>query len=127
MLSIEFDEKLGIMRIVSAGFSSDEEVEAMIRESGPLMILARARRGHVLHLVDASDTPVQSQAAMARFNAATAEAYRPGDRTAIVLQSALASMQSKRIAPEDSMGMFATEEEALAWLLGEEYDALASR
>jgi hypothetical protein len=119
MLDMEFDQKLGILRCISSGFTPIEEVEAFGRKAVLLQDVARARLGCCLILVDASDTGVQTQEAMGRMSELAATRRKPGDRTAIVIGSALAKMQSQRTASKEETGYFATEAEALAWLLAQ--------
>ena len=117
MIDMEFDEKLGVLRCISRGFTPMEEVEAFARKAVVLQDVARARHGRCLILVDASDTGVQTQEAAGRLGELSATRREPGDRTAIVIGSALAKLQSQRTAAKDGTGYFSTETEALAWLL----------
>ena len=119
MIDIEFDERLGILRCVSSAFSPLEEVEAFGRKAMMLQSLARARRGCCLILVDASNTSVQTKESMARMTELAATRREPGDRTAIIIGSALAKMQSERATTKGATAYFDNETEALAWLLAE--------
>lgn len=117
MLTARFDEKLGIVRSVSAGFTSQDEAEAYMRHMLELMPRARARHGRVLHLVDARDSPVQPQPVVNSFNSTSEKHHKEEDKTAIFMQSALVKMQSRRTAMHGQYGRFDSEDEALSWLL----------
>jgi hypothetical protein len=54
---------------------------------------------------------------MGHMNEMAATKREPGDRTAIIINSALAKMQAQRATAKDATAYFSNEEEALAWLL----------
>jgi hypothetical protein len=119
MLDIAFDEKLGILRCVSDGYTPVGEVEAFGRKAVMLQTLARTRRGRCLILVDAANTATQTQESMGHLSQLAATRREAKDRTAIIIGSALAKLQAQRATPKDTTGYFATEEDALAWLLAD--------
>jgi hypothetical protein len=118
MIDIAFDDTLGILRCVSRGVTSGEELAQFGPKAVPLLARARMRSGRCLILVDAIATAVHSQETAAAFSAMTAH-LRSEDRTAIIIGSAIAKLQSQRLAVKEASAYFATEPEAIAWLLGE--------
>jgi len=62
MLVATYDEELGMIRSVDTGFLTEQEIESHLATMESLAKQARARTGRVLHLVDATDAPVQSAA-----------------------------------------------------------------
>ena len=117
MMDIEFDERLGILRCVSRGSTSLADIEAFGRKATSLQARARARLGNCLILVDASETPVHTKEAAAHFSEMAATRFKAGDRTAILIASALAKLQSQRMTTKDATAYLTSEAEALAWLL----------
>jgi hypothetical protein len=55
----------------------------------------------------------------AHFADIAARRFRPGDRTAILIASAVAKLQSQRMTAKEATAYFASEPDALAWLLAD--------
>ena len=119
MIDIEHDEALGILRCVSRGSTAAAELALFAQKAVMLQARARARHGRCLILVDASETAVHSQEMATHFSTLAAAKSEPGDRSAIIIQSAIAKLQSQRMAPKDSTAYFTNEADALAWLLAD--------
>lgn len=119
MIDGTYDDALGVIRFVSRGYTSLEEVEAFGRKTVPLLERADARGGHRRFLVDAADTPVHTQDVAARLADLAMSRLRPGDKTAIVIGSKIAKLQSQRMTKKDDTAFFETEADAMAWLLAD--------
>lgn len=111
----------GTIRISLSGFWSSEVADAFTAE------LYRAidrnprpneMRRRLTFLVNFTDCVVQSPAMVERFQRFTNEFGAGARRVAIVVDSALLRMQTRRLAPFDHYRFFASEEEAAAeaWL-----------
>lgn len=121
MLSASFDADNGIVVTVADGLASVEEFDAYLAEFGPLVQKSRARHGRCLHLVDAEKNPIQSRDVF-DYMAETSKrlnAMRDGDRSAIILQSALAKMQIDRYGHARQKQFFSDRQSAINWLLEE--------
>ncbi len=119
MIDMVYDDAHGILRCVSRGSTPISELEAFAKKAAALQARARALNGRCLILVDASETAVHTQEIAAAFSAMAEAKTQPGDRSAIIMHSAIAKLQSQRMAPKDATGYFTNEKDALAWLLAE--------
>jgi hypothetical protein len=121
MLSASFDEALGIVVTVADGLASVEEFDAYLANFGPLVKKSRARHGRCLHLVDAENNPIQTRDVFEHMaqTSRRLNAMRDGDRSAIILQSALAKMQIDRYGHARQKQFFTDRQSAINWLLEE--------
>jgi hypothetical protein len=119
MIDMTYDDALGILRCVSRGSTPIAELELFAQKAVSLQARARALHGRCLILVDASETAVHTQETAAAFSALAESKTQPGDRSAIIIHSAIAKLQSQRMAPKDATGYFTNEKDALAWLLAD--------
>lgn len=119
MLKAHFDEENGIAVTVARGLASVEVFDAYVPDLMTLMARSRARHGRSLHLVDATDNPVQAQSAFAHMASVAEGTARPGDLCAVVFRSALARMQLARIGAEVARQVFDDVDEAQSWLLAQ--------
>lgn len=118
MLKASFDESLGVIRSVSSGQTAPEELERYVAELHGLRERQRARTGRFLHLVETTDDCLQSKWAserLSKYNAADG-GMQSGDRTAVVVHSALIKMQVARLTTHTNYATFTDVNEAIAWL-----------
>ncbi|CAN5414358.1 hypothetical protein BH10PSE14_BH10PSE14_02950 [soil metagenome] len=113
MIDMMYDEALGILHCVSRGSTPIPELELFTQKAVSLQ--ARALHGCCLILVDASEAAVHTQETAAHFSALAETTTQPGDRSAIIIHSAIAKLQSQRMAPKDATGYFTNEKDAVAW------------
>ncbi|MFT3964983.1 MAG: hypothetical protein QM690_03755 [Sphingobium sp.] len=121
MLRATYDEQLGIIRSVSSGHTPPEELEAYIVQLRMLRQQQRARTGRFLHLVDANESALQTKWASERlslYNSSDGD-MEAGDKTAVVLSSALLKIQAARLASHTQFATFTDMAEAVAWLLAD--------
>ena len=116
MLSVEFDEALGIVRCRIEGFLSIEEVKAVVHSTRLAKRRCMQKYEDVKMLV-VTDGQVQTAEAMELVGAQRAETLGPYDRRAFVLQTSLQKLQVNRIFNAEFERCFISEEEAVAWLL----------
>jgi hypothetical protein len=120
MFEVTADPKRQLLRIVMRGFWDAETITAysaaMRRTMGDLQRTAGCRR----ILIDMVDFAIQSKE-VAAGHAAYLRAVRDRSeaRVALVMQSALSRLQAARVASDTGHSTFATEAEALAWLMAD--------
>ena len=116
MTDVRYDEGTGIIHCSGGGgFWS---VEA-IQQSGDaiLGVMQRCRRefGNIAMLV-VTDAPLVQTAEVLEATKRRMQAWGPNDRMAIVMSSALVNLQANRFLASDKCRIFASENEAVAWL-----------
>ena len=116
MLTVEFDEATGIIRVDSNEFHSVEDVRAYQRSLQLAATESRRRLGKVRIFVDASRSPVQSAEVMAEFLTLEPPTSGEGDRMAVLVASSLGTLQTKRALKSDREQVFGSKSDALAWL-----------
>ncbi|WP_375398887.1 hypothetical protein [uncultured Sphingomonas sp.] len=129
---IELDPRKNYMRLTFSGYMDHATLDRFEQELAAAferMPLEGGRPGDYLLLNDARASNVQSQDITARFQACIAQ-YGPLVRRIAMLmsQSPLEMMQAKRVqakrvAAGHGTAFFLSEEDALAWLFGDEDDA----
>jgi hypothetical protein len=112
-----YDEATGIVHTTANRLATIEEFEAYMPQVTELLERSQARHGCALHLVDASDNPVQEKNAFAHMSDATEAHVKLIVRCAVVLNSALARMQIRRMPKSAGREFFHSVDEAAAWLL----------
>lgn len=112
-----YDEVTGIVHTVANGIATIKEFEAYVPHVTELLARSQARHGCALHLVDASNNPVQEKGAFAHMSDATEAQVKLIVRCAVVLNSALARMQIRRMPKSAGREFFNSVDEAAAWLL----------
>lgn len=107
----------GVVSVVASGFWSPADLEGHLGALKAAVDAARARFGVARVLVDLRASSVQSQEIFDRLREATSVIYGADDRIAIVAESALLTMQMRRLDAKAGRGAFADTAEARAWLL----------
>ncbi|MCE7798188.1 hypothetical protein LWE61_16735 [Sphingobium sufflavum] len=115
MLTLHYDERTGIIRRTAQGLASPAEFDAHLRNLEPMLARSRARHGKALHLIDAGASPVQVKESFDHMAGKIQDTVAQQDCSAIVMQSALARMQAKRLTGHQHF--CSTTEEAERWLL----------
>lgn len=116
MMDIATDRQRGLLRLQLAGFWSAEDFDKFKRTyTHALADLGMAPNQHVI-LVDLREATLQTQALIADVQAFMANFGNRARRIALVAASALARMQTKRLAIRTDIVLFATMEAAEEWL-----------
>jgi urease gamma subunit len=114
---IEAGDLTRFIRITGVGFWTPAEIDTHFDELGDLIARMRQVRTDVRILVDLRESGVQSPETIARISARITDAYRDGDRIAMVLSSSLAKMQMKRAIQNLQHEMFVSPKAAEQWLM----------
>jgi hypothetical protein len=118
MYAIVADQELRMLRIVLRGFWTAEVMARYLSEVRRAMGSLVQTGGCKYVLIDMLDFPIQSkEIAEAHANALRAVKQTGDTRVALILQSALSRLQAARVATDTGHQSFASEAEAMAWLL----------
>jgi phage gp46-like protein len=117
MLHVAYLPDEGLVRTEASGMLDVAQVAAWSAEVKRVYAEARRYADAVRHLVVAGEAAVQTREVMEAFIAARVPMRGPGDRMAVVTGSTLAMLQARRNLPDSNEQAFASEAEALAWLL----------
>lgn len=115
-LRVRYDQKSGLIYTMVDGPTDREGVEDYLYCLQTIMERARADWGRCWHLVDATRLAVQTNEALNALSGASMEMLSPGDRTAIVMQSAVAIRQMEDMPSQHLSRMFKTLDAANEWL-----------
>ena len=115
-MDIATDRQRGLLRLQLAGFWSPEDFNRFKRTyTQALADLGIAPGQHAI-LVDLREATLQTQALIGDVQAFMANFENKARRIALVAASALARMQTKRLAIRSDIVLFATMEAAEDWL-----------
>ena len=117
MPTAHYDEATGIVHTIADGLATIEEFKAYVPHVTELLARSQARHGCALHLVDASNNPVQEKNTFAHMSDATEAQEKLIVKCAVVLNSALARMQIRRMPQSAGREFFDSIDEAADWLL----------
>ena len=121
---IDTDPRKNFMRLTFSGYMDSATMDTFEDELSVAfarMQKAGGRPGDYLLLVDARASSVQSREITERFQANIARYSSLSRRTAMLMSvSPLEMMQAKRVVAGDTTGFFVSEDDALAWLFGDE-------
>ncbi|WBO21488.1 SpoIIAA family protein [Sphingomonas abietis] len=115
-LSIQHDAASDFIFIAGSGFLQVEQFDAMFATVGDLVRACHRRSGKVRILVDNRDILLHSPEAAERLRRGALSLYEDGDRIAIIVESALARMQLRRLLDPRTHRLFETRANAIAWL-----------
>ncbi|WP_304560413.1 hypothetical protein [Sphingomonas immobilis] len=118
-----YDDSTGIVHTVASRLATIKEFDAYMPQVTELLARSQARHGCALHLVEASDNPIQEKSAFAHMSDATKAQAHLSVRCAVVLSSALARMQIRRMPQSAEREFFGSVAEATTWLLGPQHRA----
>jgi hypothetical protein len=119
MLTVVYDEKNGIVITTACGLASIVQFRVYLPAVTALLRRSRARHGRSLHLVDATDNPVQAKDTFDFMSDATERNGRDDDCCAVVLQSTLARLQINRMPNGLGKRFFSNRDDARDWLLAQ--------
>ncbi|HZV58406.1 MAG TPA: STAS/SEC14 domain-containing protein [Sphingobium sp.] len=120
MFNFTFDPAGGILRVRVVGSWTLPEVERYAREARERFIAARQRAGLLRLLVDLSETDILSQIVIDPLAKAGMQYSHPDDRVALVVSSTLLKLQMRRMMGDAPAAIFASADEAAAWLASNE-------
>ena len=116
MLTVEYDSKSGIVTSTSIGILTVESLLEGNRNIRVALQKAREDFGRALYLVDARETVVQPQSVMEEVEREGRLITHGEDRMAVVVPSALTSMQARRLFNHSNEAIFNSMDQAMAWL-----------
>jgi glucuronate isomerase len=119
MYSIVTDSAKKLVTIKIVGMLTIEQVRALYAEEHEAIRRMGCRLGDHLALVDLTECNLQLQDVAAAFQKEMNGSAK-AKRLALYTGSSLSRMQLRRITTRDDAQIFATREEALAWLLDRE-------
>ena len=119
MFAIDYDERLGVLRVTLGGFFKPDELREQSARGERFIARARREFGDLKALVIKQDNIVQSAETIGAAAETIFQLSGPYDKTAVVCSSALARMQNERLFDREKGQVFATEKEAIAWLLAD--------
>ena len=117
--SITLDRATGIVRVSGLILATPSDVDRYVAELDSVVREARLLSGKARVLADLRHSPVRSQDAAERLRHHNSSLYRPGERVALLVASALLALQLKRNLVADLQAVFVSEAEAEAWLLAD--------
>ena len=115
-IGIAVDRKLGFVHVVGHSFWSLDYIRSHFDALERLVKEMRGQTPRIRTLVDLTGAPVQSSDTAEHVKLATARIYQGTDQVALVQQSALLTMQMRRIVDDENCRIFGSVDEALAWL-----------
>lgn len=116
MFTVDYDDRIGIIRCRSEGFLTVADVHEYGRISADAVTRCRRKFGKVRMMVHSMESTVQSAEVMAAVADSNWEMTDPGDRMAVVVRTMLAKLQAARTFQSDRTKVFLTEAEALRWI-----------
>jgi hypothetical protein len=116
LFSINYDRPAEIIRSRIWGFWSPEESDRYFNSLMPIMADQRRSAGRAKVLADRRGGIPQSAETLARTVSWYDRAYRPGDMSAVVVDTSLLRLQLRRVYPADRANLFLSYEEAESWL-----------
>ncbi|MGE5721736.1 MAG: hypothetical protein ACM3YM_04675 [Sphingomonadales bacterium] len=118
MHTFDYNAREGILHAQVHGFWSLDDCERYAKDLEAAARDARRRAGHLRLLIDSGTHGVQSADVAARcVEIRKSQLQRPKDRIAVCSPSSLARRQIGRSIDTNQLALFATIEEARAWLL----------
>lgn len=117
MITVSYDESDGVIRTVTYGQTSREEIEDYLHRLLAIQERARAEWGRVLHLVDASQLNFQSDENLSSLAGASIDMQITDQNlTAVVMKSPEAVAQMERMPSQLDTRIFGDFKSAKEWL-----------
>lgn len=116
-LGISYDVARGHILVSGAGFWKPDDMNRHFEQLTGYVNRERGDRGPIKILVDMRGTSTQSSETATNVGEWTDRLFRPGDRIAFVVSSALVKMQMNRVARGADYGYFEDHDAAQDWLL----------
>lgn len=117
MLTVEYDETMGIIITRTQGLSSADDFDRYVPEMMKFMTKSIARHGRWLHLVISADSAVQARDSSDHVSQKWNAKARDDGWTAYVMQSVLKKMQIQRMRDDQNHAFFNDVDSARRWLL----------
>lgn len=124
-LTSVYDPAKQVINVVGIGLWSEDVIKCHFASLVDILSNVRATKIPVRVLSDLREAAVQAPEIAQRIAAFTAQAYRPGDRIAILVASSLVKMQMRRSVNNQDTMAFLSPSAAQTWLFA--YDAVAAR
>lgn len=116
MIALDYSVATGIVTSTSSGLLTVEEIRRATHDVRALLGRARTNFGRALYLVDARSTVVQTREVIDAVAQDGSHLSHPDDRMAVVLPTALTSMQTRRIFVSTNERVFHAMDDAITWL-----------
>ncbi|MCJ2187325.1 hypothetical protein [Novosphingobium beihaiensis] len=118
MITVSYDDSNGVIRTVTYGPTSRDEIEDYLHRLFAAMERSYAEWGRMLHLVDASGLDIQSDENLGSLAGASIDMQQSDkDRTAVVMHSGKAITQLERMPSQMGTKIFSDFKSAKEWLL----------
>jgi hypothetical protein len=119
VLSAYYDEVAGVACTRTDSLATIDEFEIYLPVVTKLLRRSHARHGAALHLVDASENPIQAQDVFAHMSSATVSMRDMNICCAIVLHSTLARLQIQRLVDTADRRFFTDKAAAANWIMAQ--------
>jgi hypothetical protein len=127
MLTASYDAATGIVTTIAKGLSTAAEFDAYLPVLCDYMRRSAAKHGKWLHIVDATENPVQTKDTQAHVTSEWNNKARDDGYVAYVVNSVLAKMQIDRMRENVKQAFFTDKAAAKEWLLNRAHRVSASR
>jgi hypothetical protein len=111
-----FDENLQLICLTTIGLCTAEQIDEWAIAFVAMVAEMRASVGRVRVLVDRRRSRTASAAMVEQVRIHCADAIRPEDRVAVLVESSLAKVNVKRVLDEQTHMVFVSENAAMTWL-----------
>jgi len=129
MITVSYDDSNGVIRTVTYGTTSREDIEEYLHRLKEVCLRARADWGRVLHLVDASLLRYQSDENLRSLAGASVDIEDDDAKTAVIMTSTRAIAQMDQMPSQIGTVVFPDYASAKAWLFADasgDYEDLAA-
>lgn len=119
MITVSYDDSTGVIRTVTYGPTSREDIEDYLLRLCEAMACASRDWGRVLHLVDASQLDLQSDENLKCLAGASVDLQEGDGKTAVVMTSLRAISQLDTMPSQMATTIFPDYSSAKAWLFAD--------
>jgi len=119
MITVSYDDSTGVIRTVTYGRTSREEIEDYLLRLCEAIARADRDWGRVLHLVDASQLELQSDENLRCLAGAAVDLQEGEGKTAVVMTSQRAISQLDHMPSQMATTIFPDYASAKAWLFAD--------
>lgn len=120
MITVSYDDSDGVIRTVTYGQTSRDEIEDYLNRLMDVTDRAREKWGRVLHLVDASHLAFHSDENLKSLAGSSIDVHHEdGDRIAVIMTSARAIKQMEQMPSQLGTMIFGDFASAKSWLFAD--------
>jgi hypothetical protein len=114
---IRFDHSLGILHAAHYGLWTPDDADRYVDEIQRILRLVRPITGIVRMISDMRNAPVRPADTGSRLHERNMLVYRPTDRLALIVESSLLKMQTRRLCLGSHQETFLSPDAAQTWVL----------